>query len=78
MNDGPSGLVVVIPITSTRRGLPSHVELDHVDTGLDTISYAKCEDVKSISERRLIARLGFISGVNLIEIERNLRYLLAL
>ncbi len=78
MNEVPSGLVVVVPLTSTRRGLPSHVELDHPDTGLDTISYAKCEDVKSMSERRLITRLGIIPGINLIEIERNLRYLLDL
>lgn len=78
MNDGRSGLVVVIPVTSTRRGLPSHVELDGPATGLDEISYAKCEDIKSVSERRLIARLGAAPPEAMFAIDRILRYLLTL
>lgn len=78
MNDGPAGLVIVVPVTSTRRGLPSHVELDDHDTGLDEVSYAKCEDIKSVSERRLIARLGVVPVGAMFEVGRSLRYLLAL
>ncbi len=58
MNDGPSGLVIVVPVTTTRCGLPSHIEIDDPMSGLDAISYAKAEDVKSISVRRLVARIG--------------------
>lgn len=78
MNDGPSGLVIVVPTTTVRRQLPSHIELDDAATGLDDISYAKCEDIKSISERRLIARLGHAPVESMFEMERVLRFLLAI
>ncbi len=78
MNDGRSGLVIVVPITSARRGLPSHVELDDPLTGLDEISYAKCEDIKSVSEHRLITRLGAVPPAAMFAMERVLRYLLTL
>ena len=78
MNDGPSGLVIVVPITSVRRGLPSHIELDDSDTGLDEVSYAKCEDIKSVSDRRLIGRLGTVPPAAIFDIERVLRFLLGL
>ena len=78
MNDGRSGLVIVVPVTSARRGLPSHVELDDPLTGLDEISYAKCEDIKSVSEHRLITRLGAAPPSAMFAIERVLRFLLTL
>lgn len=77
-DDGPSGLVIVVPITSRRRDLPSHIELDDAASGLDEVSYAKCEDVKSVSERRLISRVGSVPIDALADIERILRYLLSL
>lgn len=78
LNDGPSGLVVVLPVTTSRRELPSHVELDDVATGLDAVSYAKCEDIRSISDRRLLARLGSAPVDAMFEVERILRFLLRL
>lgn len=62
LNEGPAGVVIVVPLTTTRRDLPSHVEIEPGDSGLDHVSYAKCEDVKSVSARRLIARLGRADG----------------
>lgn len=58
LNDGPAGLVIVVPMTTARRRLASHIEIEPGDSGLDDVSYAKCEDIKSISDRRLVARLG--------------------
>lgn len=78
LNDGRSGLVIVVPLTTTRRGLPSHVELDDAAAGLDEVSYAKCEDVRSIAERRLLARLGSTPPDAMATIEQALRYLLRL
>lgn len=78
VHDGRSGLVIVIPLTTTRRGLPSHIELDDPATGLDEVSYAKCEDVRSMSDRRLIARLGAVPPPALTSMEQVLRYLLRL
>ncbi len=78
LNDSRAGVVIVVPCTTTRRGLASHVELDPASTGLDYISFAKCEDVKSVSEERLVARLGVTPLDAMFEIARSLRYLLEL
>jgi mRNA interferase MazF len=78
LNDSPAGVVVVIPITTMYRGLPKHVEIDPGSSGLDEISYAKCEDIKSISEQRLIRRLGAIEDEVTYKIARVLRLLLDL
>ncbi len=44
--------------------------------GLDNVSYAKCEDIKSVSEKRIIARLGTTSPDALFAIGRALRFLI--
>ena len=78
LNDGPSGVVLAIPLTSTRRELPSHVEIESGESGLGHLSYAKCEDVVSISERRLVNRLGVAGPDAMFLMGRALRYLLEL
>ncbi|MBI1844823.1 MAG: type II toxin-antitoxin system PemK/MazF family toxin [Actinobacteria bacterium] len=62
--------------STTRRDLPSHIEIEPGASGLDETSYAKCEDVKSLSERRLVARLGAAGDEALFAIARTLRILL--
>jgi mRNA interferase MazF len=78
LNEGPAGVILVVPVTSARRDLPSHIEIEPGESGLDHSSYAKCEDVKSVSERRLIDRLGVVGPAPLFDIGRVLRYLLEL
>lgn len=78
LNDSRAGVVIVVPCTTTRRGLPSHVEIEPGPSGLDEVSYAKCEDVKSVSEDRLVLKLGAASPETLFEIARSLRFLLDL
>ena len=78
LNEGPAGIIIVVPITSTRRDLPSHIELDAAGSGLDQASYAKCEDVKSVSEQRLMRRLGGVGPDEMFAVDRSLRYLLDL
>lgn len=78
LNQGPAGVVVVVPLTTAHRNLPSHVEIDPGESGLDVTSYAKTEDVKSVSDQRLIARLGVAPPDALFAAARALRYLLEL
>ena len=78
LNESRAGVVVVVPITKTYRGLPSHVEIDRGGSGLYEVSYAKCEDVKSISEQRLIGRLGAVGEEVMFQAARALRFLLDL
>jgi mRNA interferase MazF len=75
-NEGRAGVVIVVPTTTTHRGLPSHVEIEPGSSGLDEVSYAKCEDVKSTPEERLIARLGAVTDAITFDIGRVLRFLL--
>lgn len=76
LNESRAGVVIVVPCTTTHRGLPSHVEIDPETSGLDEVSYAKCEDVKSVSEHRLVGRLGAVNDEALFRIARALRFLL--
>lgn len=78
LNESPAGVLVVIPCTTTHRGLPSHIEIEPGLSGLDDVSYAKCEDIKSVSDRRFIARLGAVGPDRLGEMTRVLRFLLDL
>jgi mRNA interferase MazF len=56
--------------------LPSHIEVEPGTSGLDEVSYAKCEDVNSVSEERLIARLGIVTDAVAFDTGRALRFLL--
>lgn len=74
LNESRAG--VVVPCTTTRRELPSHIEIEAGESGLDETCYAKCEDVKSVSERCLLSRLGAAGDEALFAIARALRFLL--
>lgn len=77
-NEGPSGVLIVVPVTTTYRGLLLHVEIEPDGSGLHEVSYARCEDIKSISERRFIMRFGMVHPHVLDEIGRTMRFLLEL
>lgn len=59
-NQGASGLVVVLPITSKDKSIPFHVKIDPPEGGIKTQSFIKCEDVRSISVERLGKRWGSV------------------
>lgn len=67
LNSSRAGLVIAVPMTRTRRGLPSHIEIEPGESGLREVSYAKCEDVTSVSVDRLTHRIG---GVPQAELRR--------
>lgn len=53
--------VIVLPLTTTRRGLSLHVEVEATDqTGLSETSYVQCELIRSINCNRLVRRLGVV------------------
>ena len=77
-NEGPADLVVVLPITSKRKGVAFHVQVEPEESGLKLTSYVLCDAIRSISKERLIAPLGSIHSRTLGEIEERLRILLEL
>ena len=56
--------MIVIPLTTARRGLSLHVEVEaDADAGLDATSYIQCEMIRSINQNRLDHRLGAVDVV---------------
>lgn len=78
LNSSRAGLAIVVPVTTTRRDLPSHIEIEPADSGLDSVSYAKVEDVRSVSIERLVRRFGSVSPVEMARIGKAARFLLDL
>ncbi len=51
--------IIVVPLTTTHRGLPFHVELEATNlNGLSETSFVQCELIRSVNRSRLIHRLG--------------------
>lgn len=81
ISDDPAnrhGLAVVCPIGTARRNYPTRVEVEPGRSGLDQTSYVQCEQVRTVSTRRLVHQLGDVDPAALGEIERVLRLLLRL
>ena len=77
-NHGPADLVIVLPLTSQAKGIPSHVSVRPPEGGLTLPSYIKCEDVRSISKQRLARRLGSVTTTTMNAVEDRLQILLGL
>jgi mRNA interferase MazF len=79
INQGPADLVVAVPFTTRRRGVPTHVEVRPPDGGLRDVSFAVCEQVRSLATERLGPRpLGSVPVAALRSVEDSLRLLLRL
>ena len=78
LNSSPAELVIVLPITSKDRGIRSHVRIEPPEGGLKAISFARCEDVRSVSVSRLMKRWGQVSRPTMTDVEDRLRILMEL
>ena len=77
-NESAAELVIIVPATTTRRGLPYHVEVNAPEGGLRRTSFLKCEDIRSVSMQRLVERWGEVSGTTLDSVAYGVRRLLRL
>lgn len=71
-------VLTTIPLTTSDRGWASHILLAGVSTGLQQRSWAMCEQVRTISTRRIAGRVGEADSTAMAEVSRVLRYLLNL
>jgi mRNA interferase MazF len=78
INNGPGALVGVVPIISTRYKLRSHVELEPGTSGLEHESFARCDQLRMISIRRLSTQRGRIPTEEMHHIDQALRFVLDL
>lgn len=77
-NRGPAGLVIVLPITSTVRPIPTHVPIDPPEGGLKAKSAILCDAVRSISKDRFVVCWGNVQGTTLAAVSDRLRILMRL
>jgi mRNA interferase MazF len=77
-NQGPAGLVVILPITTKAKGIPFHVEINISEGGLTQRSFIKCEDIRSVAKEHLFKRTGRVSDEMMKAVEDRLRLLLNL
>lgn len=76
-NTGPAGLVVILPLTTKNKNIPLHERLDPSEGGLKEVSYVKCEDIRSVSQQRLLSRIGKVRCERLKAIEEKVKILLS-
>jgi len=64
--------VIVVPISTTLRTSPTHVELPEGEGGLDRTSMAKCEQITTLDKSFLLRGpfSGTISHIKMTEIEK--------
>lgn len=77
-NLGPADLVIVIPLTSRLRGIPSQIRIDPPEGGLTRPSAVLCEAVRSVSKGRLVRPWGRASAASLERVEDCVRILTGL
>src|SRR5271157_5415458 len=77
-NEGPADLVVVIPITRTERKIRWHVPIKPPEGGLVSESFIQCENVRSVSKRRVKRLRGRVWESTMQQVEDRIRILLGL
>ena len=77
-NEGPAELVVAVPVTRTHRKVRWHVLVQPPEGGLVAESFIQCENVRSVSKRRIKRLRGRVSESTLQQVEDRVRILLGL
>jgi mRNA interferase MazF len=78
-NQGPAGLVFVLPLTRTDRHIPLHIAVDPPEGGLTARSYILCDAIRSIAKERLSENpWGQLRPQTMQKVEDTLRILLDL
>ncbi|MDP9470329.1 MAG: type II toxin-antitoxin system PemK/MazF family toxin [Chloroflexota bacterium] len=78
LNNGPSGLVFVLPVTTRDRGVPFHVQVRPPEGNLTVPSVIQCDQLRVFAVEQLLRRRGSLAPDTMAEIEDRLRILLDL
>jgi mRNA interferase MazF len=78
LNRAPGELAVIVPLTTSFRYAGFSVSIRPPEGGLRAPSYALCDQIRSVSSRRLSRRIGRVSTLVLEEIVTTLSLLLAI
>lgn len=75
-NNGPGGLVFVLPMTGTNRNIPFHIKIEPPESKV--VSFIRCDSLRAVSTSRMIKPLGTVSQKTMAEIEDKLKILLGI
>lgn len=78
MNTGPAELVIVVPITSKGKGIPTHVAVQPPEGGLTAGSFVIGEQIRCIAKQRLTRKMGELAPKTIASVEMVLRAVLDL
>lgn len=78
LNNSEADLAIVVPFTRRDTGIPYRVPVEPPEGGLDTKSFAICEQIRSVSKDRLSRRRGLITAGTMSAVEDRIKILLAL
>ena len=78
LNRSRAGLVVIVPLTTKFKRIPSHVRILPPEGGVTQESYIKCEEMRSVTKERLEYYMGEVTPDTMAEVEYHLRYVLRL
>jgi mRNA interferase MazF len=73
----PSSLCVIVPITSQSPGIPLHVSITAEEGGLRNRSFVLCDQMRTISHRRLRRFRGHASRTTLDSVRSVIALILA-
>lgn len=77
-NSGNRELIIVVSMTTKLYESPSRVRLEPPQGGIRTTSDVLCDQVRTISHRRLGRRMGNVGNLTLTEVRRRTSYFLDL
>jgi len=78
LNRSRVGLVTVVPITGTDRGIPAHIKVEAPEAGLTKTSMIMADQLRTISLRRIGRRLGAVSTATMGQVDECIRLVLDL
>lgn len=77
-NRGAAELVAILPISSKNKRIPLHVEVTPPEGGVRTLSFVMCDQIRTISKERLIAKWGSLSQTTMERIDDTVKVVLGL
>lgn len=78
MNRSVMGLLIGVPLTTTDWGSKLHVRLEPPEGGLNRVSFAMPEMARSVSNARLLKRLGYASPDTVESVAKHVGLLIGL
>lgn len=75
-NNGPSEMVIILPLTTKDKGIPYHVPVGPKEGGLKKKSFIMCDQIKSVSKKRLAESWGMVSPDTITKVEEMIKALI--